>query len=110
MLTRTTIAILLVLLMPLAPLAAQKPVDKVELLGLLVSSGSSQRMARLVEQRGIDFEVTDEYLETLRAAGAKKVLLQALREAKLVKPSTPEAATPSKEILFQHLARIMHKP
>lgn len=45
---------------------------------------SYKRLAQLVKQHGIDFEPSESYLEGLQKAGAKKVLLEALRSAKRV--------------------------
>jgi TonB family protein len=46
----------------------------------LVASGlEDQRIAKAVQERGIDFEPTDEYLEELRSRGAKQAVLDALR-------------------------------
>ncbi len=94
----------LALLIP-SPAYAQsrQPLNKVELLVLLTSSGSSQRMARLVEQQGIDFEPTDEYVQILIAAGAKERLVQALNKAEVVESPTPTVST--QEILLNHVAQ-----
>ena len=40
----------------------------------------------MVKESGIDFEPTDDYLESLRKAGAKDILIEAIRKAKRVKP------------------------
>ena len=61
------------------------PLHKDEILQMLKNSLPSDQIADLVKESGIDFEPTDDYLESLRQAGAKDVLLDAVRKAKRVK-------------------------
>ncbi len=63
------------------PAAPGKPLDKGTLQELLAGGVESDRVAKMVEERGIAFEPTDDFLQTLRAAGAKNILLEALRAA-----------------------------
>jgi hypothetical protein len=69
-----------------------KPLTRAQVLGLVAGYVPSQRAATLVKQRGIDFLADDEYLRTLRVAGADETLIRVLREA--------NAATPA-ELLLQ---------
>jgi formylglycine-generating enzyme required for sulfatase activity len=58
-----------------------KPLTQ-EQIGKLVAGGvPSQRAAALLKQHGIDFVADEEYLDTLRAAGATDEVIAALREA-----------------------------
>jgi len=58
-----------------------KPLTR-EQVGKLVAGGvPSQRDAVLVRHRGIDFLADEEYLRTLRVAGAEDTLIAALRQA-----------------------------
>ena len=58
-----------------------KPLTR-EQVGKLVAGGvPSERAATLVRKRGIDFQADEEYLKTLRVAGADDTLLRALRTA-----------------------------
>ncbi|MCJ7503036.1 MAG: hypothetical protein MUP80_08250, partial [Acidobacteriia bacterium] len=66
---------------------AQKPLTEVKIVDLLRSGVTSRRVIMLVEERGIDFELTNDYIEVLRTAGAEDSLIEALRKAKRVKPS-----------------------
>jgi tetratricopeptide (TPR) repeat protein len=85
---------------------AKKPLNQVQVLALLAGDVSSRRVAMLVEERGIDFEPTDDYLKTLQAVGAEDVLLQALRKARVVKPQTVDPAAQARQAqVQQHLAR-----
>jgi TonB family protein len=61
--------------------APQRPIDKIEIQGLLAAGADHSNIAKLVAQRGINFYPTEEYLGELRKAGAKEILIDALREA-----------------------------
>jgi hypothetical protein len=56
-----------------------------EILQMVKNSLPSDQIADLVKESGIDFEPTDGYFETLRKAGAKEILIEAIRQAKRVK-------------------------
>lgn len=71
--------------------ARPKPLTREQVLQLVVGGVPSERASMLVKQRGIDFVPDQDYLETLRVAGAEEVLLAALRTA-------GEAATAELEI------------
>jgi Flp pilus assembly protein TadD len=64
-----------------APHSATPPLRRDQVLRLVETDVTSVRLAELVKQRGIDFEPTEEYLAALQRAGAKPVLLDALRAA-----------------------------
>ena len=59
----------------------QQPLAKDEVKDLVEAGMDSAVLAKKVEKLGINFEPTQEYLESLRKAGAQDVLLQALRNA-----------------------------
>ena len=61
-----------------------RPLGQTQLQGLVKGGVSSERLAKLVQQRGIDFKPSAEYLDELRKAGAEEVLLLTLRS-----PSAP---------------------
>lgn len=77
--------------------ARPKPLTRDQVLELVAGHVPSQRAAALVEQHSIDFSPDEEYLETLRVAGAEEVLLAALRKAgaavkaELVVMTSPDA-------------------
>jgi hypothetical protein len=72
-----------------APQEANKPLNKNQIIALVKAGMDSQELANKVQQLGIDFEPTDDYLAQLHQAGAQDVLLQALRAAK-PKPLTKD--------------------
>ncbi len=61
--------------------ANPKPLNSDQVLGLVTGEVARERAAALIKRRGIDFNPTDEYLETLRIAGADETLLAAVRAA-----------------------------
>jgi tetratricopeptide (TPR) repeat protein len=83
-----------------------KPLDRVQVLALLAGGVPSERLVNLVEERGIDFEPTEDYLKILQGVGADDALLNALREARRVPAPTVAAPVLSRqEQVEQHLAR-----
>ena len=73
---------------PTSPKASSSegvPLHKDEILRMVQNSLPSDQVADMVKESGIDFEPTDDYLESLRKAGAKDILIEALRKAKRVK-------------------------
>jgi hypothetical protein len=51
---------------PPQPASAKKPLNQVQVFALLVGQVPSHRVSMLVQERGIDFEPTDEYLQEVR--------------------------------------------
>ena len=73
---------------PAAPPAGSSeavPLHKDEILQMVQNMMPSEQIVELVIESGIDFEPTHDYLETLRKAGAKENLIDAVRQAKRVK-------------------------
>jgi sulfatase modifying factor 1 len=68
---------------PAVPQQAQAPLTKEQVMGLLKAQMDNAELAKLLRERGIDFEVTDDYVQALRKAGAQDVLIEALRTVKL---------------------------
>jgi hypothetical protein len=69
-----------------APPAAKKPLDKDQVMTLVAAGMDNAQLAKKIEELGIDFEPTDEYLQALRKAGAQDVLIQALRAFRKPEP------------------------
>jgi Flp pilus assembly protein TadD len=89
-----------------APPAQKKPLDQIQVLALLAGGVPSPRVAMLVNERGINFEPNEDYLTTLKNAGAEDVLLGALRVARRTKPEALSAKVAAKhERVQKHLAR-----
>ena len=60
--------------------AQQKPFTQDQLQGLVRSGLGDESGAKLIEQHGIDFEPTDEFIQTLKASGANNAFVQAVLE------------------------------
>jgi tetratricopeptide (TPR) repeat protein len=69
-----------------APASAKKPLNQVQVFALLAGQVPSHRVTMLVQERGIDFEPTDDYLQEVRLAGGEDELISALKSAKITKP------------------------
>src|SRR5208283_5079089 len=62
---------------PRQPASAKKPLNQVQVFALLVGQVQlpSHRVTMLVQERGIDFEPTDDYLQEVRLAGGEDELI-----------------------------------
>ncbi len=77
------------------------PLDRDEILNLLLTGMDSDVLTELVSSRGIDFEPYDEYLRAYQVAGAKADVLDAIRQAgrsklgaSTITMTVPEGARP----------------
>lgn len=61
---------------------AEKPLTKNQVTSLVTAGMDNSQLAKLVRERGIDFEPTDDDIQALRKAGAQDVLIAALRAIK----------------------------
>ena len=64
-----------------APPAAPRPLNKEQIMSLVEAGMENAQLAKKVEEHGIDFEPTADYLQALTKAGAQDVLIKALRDA-----------------------------
>jgi formylglycine-generating enzyme required for sulfatase activity len=71
------------------PQQANPPLTKDQVMDLVKFGMDSTELAKRIKERGIDFEPTDDYLESLRKAGVQEPVIQAIRELK-PKPLTRE--------------------
>ena len=71
------------------PPQLQKPFSRVDLLALLETGQPHIELA--VARRGIDFQLTEDYLNGLKAAGAQDTLIEAVR--KVAAPALPAASS-----------------
>ena len=91
---------------PPEPAAANKPLRQVQILALLAGGVPSHRVAMLVEDRGINFDVQDDYLQEVRLGGGDDELIGALKAAKVTKPVTVDPAAEARQAeVRQHAAR-----
>lgn len=74
---------------PARPPQAAKPLTQNQVMELVKAGMDSSVLAEKVKQLGIDFTLTEDYLQALRKAGAKDVLIEMLRSLR-PKPLTRE--------------------
>jgi tetratricopeptide (TPR) repeat protein len=90
---------------PPEPASAKKPINQVQVFALLVGQVPSHRVSMLVQERGIDFEPTDDYLQEVRLAGGDDELISALKSARVTKPvPVNPAAQARQDQVQQHVA------
>jgi tetratricopeptide (TPR) repeat protein len=78
----------------------------VQVFALLASGVPGHRVTMLVQERGIDFDPTDDYLQEVRLAGGEEELISALKSAKVTKPVTMDPAAQARQAeVRQHVAR-----
>ena len=82
---------------PPEPANAQKPINQIQVFALLASQVPSHRVSTLVQERGIDFEPTDDYLQEVRLAGGEDELISALKGAKVTKPADIDPAIQTRQ-------------
>ncbi len=91
---------------PPEPASAKKPLNQVQVFALLAGQVPSHRVAMLVRERGIDFDVKDDYLQEVRLGGGDDELISALKSAKVTKPATVDPAEQARQAeVRQHVAR-----
>jgi len=91
---------------PPDPAGVKKPINQVQVFALLVGQVPSPRVTMLVQERGIDFEPTDDYLQEVRLAGGEDELISALKSAKVTKPERVDPAAEARQAqVQQHVAR-----
>jgi hypothetical protein len=73
---------------PLPPQEQQKPFTQEQVSNMVRAGLGDDSGAKLIEQRGIDFAPSEDFYQTLKAAGASEAFLNALRSAKLPGPAS----------------------
>jgi hypothetical protein len=88
---RPAVAILIlvipiILTLPLK--AQQKPFTQEQVVSMVRDGFGDESGAKLIEQRGIDFAPSEDFYQTLKAAGASEAFLNALRAANPPEPAS----------------------
>jgi Flp pilus assembly protein TadD len=89
------------------PAGAKKPLNQVQIIALLAGGVPILRVAMLVKDRGIDFNLSDDYLQDILRVGGDKELVAALKNASVTRPAAavdPAAAARQTDVR-QHIAR-----
>lgn len=113
MIRKFSIALLLLFAFAAPSVRAQeapKPLNKSQVLELVKAGMDSAELAEKVKKLGIDFDLTDDYLESLRQAGAQDVLIYALRAAR-PKPLTRDQVLElvAGQVPSQHAATLVQQ-
>jgi tetratricopeptide (TPR) repeat protein len=91
---------------PSEPASAMKPINQVQVFALMAGGVAGHRVTMLVQERGIDFEPTNDYLQEVRLAGGEEELISALKSAKVTKPAIVDPAAQARQTeIRQHVAR-----
>src|SRR5271157_2432041 len=77
----------------LPPQAQQRPFTQEQVVSMVRDGFGDASGAKLIEQRGIDFAPSEDFYQTLKAAGASEAFLNALRAAKPPEPAAHHWAT-----------------
>jgi Flp pilus assembly protein TadD len=94
--TLTLLGLVTGLVFVLSAWAQQKPFTRDQVQGLVRDGLGDESGAKLIEQRGVDFAPPEEFLQSLKAAGASEVFLKALRTAK--RPESVSAKKPLNQV------------
>jgi tetratricopeptide (TPR) repeat protein len=78
----TTLLLTLAFCLPLFARPQQGPLTKDQVINMVKNRFGDKTGARSIEQRGIDFDPTPDFLESLKDVGASDVFIQALQRAK----------------------------
>jgi hypothetical protein len=80
------------------PASGKKPLNQVQVLVLLAGQVPSHRVAVLVKERGIDFEVKDDYVQEVHLDGGDDhELINTLKSAKVTEPVTVDPAVQARQ-------------
>jgi hypothetical protein len=85
----TTLILIIAAILTLPVRAQQKPFTQEQVSNMVRAGLGDDSSAKLIEQRGIDSTPAEEFLQTLKAAGASEAFLKALRAAKPPEPGVP---------------------
>jgi hypothetical protein len=66
----------------------QKPFTQEQVVSMVRDGFGDESGAKLIEQRGIDFAPSEDFYQSLKAAGASEAFLKALRAAKPPEPAS----------------------
>ncbi len=84
---------------------ARKPIGQIQIINLLAARVSSQRVAALNGERGIDFGPTEEFQLFLQAFSSEGVLGRALCNTRVIKPQLDPGALAEQTQVQDHVSR-----
>jgi len=90
-------------------LRANKPLSQQQVSDMVRAGVGEATGAQMITQRGIDFAPTEDYIQSLKAAGAKDVFLKAVREKMPINP-VQIIAQLAAELPCQHVTMLVKRP
>jgi hypothetical protein len=96
---RTLTFLILALAFALTAGAQQKPFTHEQVVSMVRDGFGDESGAKLIEQRGIDLAPSEDFIQTLKTAGASEAFLKALRAAKPPKPASAKKPLNQVEVL-----------
>ena len=87
----TILMLIIAVIVTLPARAQQKPFTQDQVQALVRSGLGDESGAKLIGERGIDFAATEDFLQSLKTAGANEPFLEALRAAKRAQPPSEGA-------------------
>jgi hypothetical protein len=84
----TILMLIIAVTLPLPLRAQQAPFTEEQVSNMVRVGLGDESGAKLIDQRGIDFAPAEDFLQTLKAAGASEAFLKALRAAKPPEPAS----------------------
>ena len=94
------VLILAIATIPALPARAQqKPFTQVQVSNMVQDGFGDESGAKLIEQRGIDFAPTEDFVQSLKAAGASEAFLRALRATKSPVPGSAKKPLSQVQVL-----------
>jgi len=85
--------------------AAPAALDKIQLLCLKAGGVHDAELIRMLQQRGVDFAPTDDYVRDLSSAGTADDVIKALRSARIHKKAASQSEPQALPELYSHLLR-----
>ncbi|MCL5006335.1 MAG: hypothetical protein M1404_07345 [Acidobacteria bacterium] len=95
---RSAILVLVLIVVSAPVVSAAPPLSKDDITLLLIGGASEQKMVALVEQRGVDFQLTPELIDKFHKLGATSALIDAIVKSnrqQAAQSSSPSSQSPS---------------
>ncbi len=89
---RSIVGLLILVVIFVLPLKGAQPLSKDDITLLLIGGASESKMITLVEQRGVDFQLTPELIQKFQKEGASQALIDTIVNSN--RKSTPKSASP----------------
>ena|SRR5271157_2341021 len=86
----TILMLIIPMILTLPMRAQQKPFTQEQVSNMVRAGLGDDSGAKLIEQRGIDFAPAEDFIQSLKAAGASEAFLKALRAAKPREPASAQ--------------------